>query len=369
MSTDSSRIDYGAGYIHQSWTSVIQLVLATILLLINIGYSALAGVGLLVLTAPLLAKVIRILRLKRRRANLFTDARIRAIQEILSTIRAIKFYSWEQPFLKKVLDIRTKELYMVRTSMIMRNATNGMSMSLPLYASILAFITYSATGNALKAGNVFSSLTLFNMLRGPLMMFPRIMSSMIDAWVALGRIQGLLTADELEPPSIDYKHKYAVSVENGTFIWERVENLPEEHEDGNDGKGKGKGKKKRQQKEWGSGRHGMMTEEDKRPKKMVNPTFHSLQDISFNISRGDLVIIVGEIGSGKSSLLSALVNEMRRTSGSLTLGGRVAYCPQTAWIRNATLRDNILFDKEYDAKWYDQVISPKNRLNSAIRSY
>jgi ABC-type polysaccharide/polyol phosphate transport system ATPase subunit len=99
----------------------------------------------------------------------------------------------------------------------------------------------------------------------------------------------------------------------------------------------------------------MMTEEDKRPKKTPNPTFHSIQDTSFNISRGDLVIIVGEIGSGKSSLLSALVNEMRRASGSLTIGGRIAYCPQTAWIRNATLRENILFDKEYDADWYDQV--------------
>jgi ATP-binding cassette, subfamily C (CFTR/MRP), member 1 len=376
MSTDSGRIDYAAGYIHQSWTTVIQFGLAVTLLVINLGYSAFAGIVLLVIAVPLLAKVVRILRFKRRRANLFTDARIRAIQEILSTIRAIKFYTWEQSFIKKVVDLRTKELKLVRTSMVLRNATNGFSMCLPLYASILAFITYSATGNSLKAGNVFSSLTLFNMLRGPLMFVPRVASSMIDAWVALGRIQGLLTADELEPPKIDYKHEYAVSVENGTFIWERVENLLEEHEQGSDDKGKeakggkgGKGKgKQKKQREWGSGRHGMMTEEDKRPKKTPHPTFHSIQDTSFNISRGDLVIIVGEIGSGKSSLLSALVNEMRRASGSLTIGGRIAYCPQTAWIRNATLRDNILFDKQYDAKWYDQVHSTMDRINMQVVS-
>lgn len=366
MSTDSGRIDDAAGYIHQSWTTVIQFGLDVTLLVINLGYSAFAGIVLLVVAVPLLAKVVRALRMMRRRANLFTDARIRAIQEILSTIRAIKFYTWEQSFIKKVVDLRMKELKLVRTAMILRNATNGFAMCLPLYASILAFITYSATGNSLKAGNVFSSLTLFDMLRGPLMFVPRVATSMVDAWVALGRIQRLLTADELEPPRIDYKHEYAVSVENGSFIWERVENRLEEHEQGR-GEKAGKGKQKKQR-EWGSGRHGMMTEEDKRPKKTPNPTFHSIQDTSFNISRCDLVIIVGEIGSGKSSLLSALVNEMRRASGSLTIGGRIAYCPQTAWIRNATLRENILFDKQYDAKWYDQVHSPMNSLNLQVVS-
>jgi len=370
MSTDSSRIDFAAGYIHQSWTAVIQLGLVITLLLINIGPSAFAGISLLLIAAPVLAKVIRILRLKRRRANLFTDARIRAIHEILSTIRAIKFYSWEQPFLKKVNEIRKKELRLTRSSRILQNATNGLSMSLPLYASILAFITYSATGNALKAGNVFSSLTLFNMLRGPLMFFPRVISSAIDAWVALGRIQGLLLADELEKPSIDYDHEHAISVANGTFVWEKVENLPEEHEQkkGKKDKKRGKDKDKSNGKPkgraggrggWGGGggRWGTKHEPEEPPKITAGSQFHSLQDTSFNISRGEFVIIVGEIGSGKSSLLSALVNEMRRSAGSLTIGGRVAYCPQTPWIQNTTLRENILFGKEYDADRYDQIIS------------
>ena len=81
-----------------------------------------------------------------------------------------------------------------------------------------------------------------------------------------------------------------------------------------------------------------------------------LKDISFQIKRGELIVVVGEIGAGKSSLLAALVGEMRRTEGVVKLGGTVGFCPQTAWIQNATVRSNILFGKEFDQAKYDRVI-------------
>jgi ATP-binding cassette, subfamily C (CFTR/MRP), member 1 len=368
MSTDSSRIDFAAGFIHQGWTTFIQFGIVIVLLVVNIGPSAFAGVGLMFVVSPIVTKVIRILYKKRRRANVFTDARIRSTQEILSSIRAIKFYTWEMPFLKKVLEIRHKELRLVKISLLLRNGTNAVSMALPVYASILAFITYSATGHPLQAGNIFSSLTLFNSMRYPLMFLPRVISSTIDAWVAIQRLQGLLLADELEKPCIDYDHEDAVTVDKGTFVWEMVENNVEEHEKSEKGKkgkdkkkdkkGEGKGGRGGGKGEWGGGgRWGAKSDVVEQPKKHNGPQFNSLPDLSFSISRGELIIIVGEIGSGKSSLLSALVNEMRRSAGSLTIGGRVAYCPQTAWVMNATLRQNILFGKEFDAKKYDQIIS------------
>ena len=72
-----------------------------------------------------------------------------------------------------------------------------------------------------------------------------------------------------------------------------------------------------------------------------------LKDINFQVKRGELIVIVGEIGSGKSSLLAALVGEMRRTEGVVKIGGTVGFCPQTAWIQNATVRNNILFGSEF----------------------
>jgi ATP-binding cassette, subfamily C (CFTR/MRP), member 1 len=364
MSTDSSRIDFAAGFFHQGWTTFVQFGIVIVILVINIGPSAFAGVGLMFVVSPIVTKVVRILNKKRSRANVFTDARIRSIQEILSSIRAIKIYTWEMPFLKKVLEIRHKELQLVKVSLLLRNGTNAVSMALPIYASILAFITYSATGHPLQVGNIFSSLTLFNSMRLPLQFLPRVISSTIDAWVAIQRIQGLLLTDELEKPCIDYNHEDAITVDKATFVWEKIEDNVEEHEKsekgkkGKDKKGEAKGGRGGGKGEWGGGERGTATSDVvEQPKKYNGPQFNSLPDLSFTIARGEFIIIVGEIGSGKSSLLSALVNEMRRSAGSLTIGGSVAYCPQTAWVMNATLRENILFGKEFDAEKYDQIIS------------
>jgi ATP-binding cassette, subfamily C (CFTR/MRP), member 1 len=83
--------------------------------------------------------------------------------------------------------------------------------------------------------------------------------------------------------------------------------------------------------------------------------------ISFNVNQGEFIVVVGEIGSGKSSLLAAIVGEMRRTKGMIKLDGSEGFCPQTPWIQNDTLRNNILFGKVFDQAKYDQVI-----LNRAL---
>jgi ABC-type transport system involved in cytochrome bd biosynthesis fused ATPase/permease subunit len=90
----------------------------------------------------------------------------------------------------------------------------------------------------------------------------------------------------------------------------------------------------------------------KSPDIAEGPPF-TLQDISLSFRRNELVAVIGTVGSGKSSLLSALAGEMRQTGGIVTMGAARAFCPQSAWIQNATVRDNILFGKEMDHKWYD----------------
>ena len=69
----------------------------------------------------------------------------------------------------------------------------------------------------------------------------------------------------------------------------------------------------------------------------------ALSNINIRIPRGQLVMVVGAVGTGKSSLLSSLVGEMHRVDGTAVVGGSVAYCPQSAWIQNTTLRENITF--------------------------
>jgi len=428
MSTDTSRIDFAAGYCHIGWVSMVQVCIILAILLVNIGPSALAGFGLLVCSAPIIARIVRKLAVKRFKSTKFTDARVRITQEILASMRVIKYYAWERSFLKKVLDLREAELRIVRFLLLMRAGVNAVSMTIPVYASILAFVTYSLTGHGLNPANIFSSLTLFNLLRMPLMFLPVVFAACTDAYVSLGRMQSLLLADELEESVVgDPNAEFAVAVTNGRFVWEvepkdrsttenketkkrhwwqrrkskldkevpatpthaeqksESESEDEEVEAISSGKGlDGRGGTTRLKTDFspfqveeheqavevaenhaldasGFSAPGTQDAIDTVPLSRIESTpdprgVQRIKDINFRINRGEFVVVVGEIGAGKSSLLSALVGEMRKTEGNVLIGGTVGYCPQTAWIQNATVKNNILFGLEFDENKYNAVI-------------
>ncbi|CAF4179831.1 unnamed protein product, partial [Rotaria sordida] len=81
-----------------------------------------------------------------------------------------------------------------------------------------------------------------------------------------------------------------------------------------------------------------------------------LKNINLKIRQGSLVALVGSVGSGKSSILAALLGEMTKVDGQVSISGNIAYVPQTAWIMNATLQQNILFGRDLKQMLYDQVI-------------
>ncbi|EPB66448.1 hypothetical protein ANCCEY_14458, partial [Ancylostoma ceylanicum] len=83
----------------------------------------------------------------------------------------------------------------------------------------------------------------------------------------------------------------------------------------------------------------------------------TLQDINLSAARGALIAVVGKVGCGKSSLLSALLGEMGKLHGRIGVRGKVAYVPQLPWIQNMTVRDNILFGKPFDKRRYNQVLN------------
>lgn len=81
-----------------------------------------------------------------------------------------------------------------------------------------------------------------------------------------------------------------------------------------------------------------------------------LEDINLKLEKGSLNAIVGSVGAGKSSLVSAFLGEMDKVTGRVNTIGSIAYVSQQAWIQNATLRDNILFGRPYIQSLYDQVV-------------
>ncbi|KAL5494990.1 hypothetical protein ACEPAI_452 [Sanghuangporus weigelae] len=339
ISTDVSRIDFACQFFHFMWSAPIQMLLCLALLLVNLGPSALAGYAFFVLLTPLLTKAMRLLFKLRKKSMVWTDKRAKLLQELLGGIKVIKFFAWEVPFLKRIAEYRHHEIYYIRSLLILRSANNAVAFTLPVFASVLSFVAYSLSGHSLDPAVIFSSLTLFQLLRLPLMFFPVAVSAVTDAANATGRLHDVFVAELLEEhfksdPELDV----AVRVNSASFTWDSP---PPEAEDP---KKKRKGKKEQK---------AIVLDEEKTENR---DKVFTVRDIDLEIPRGSLVAIVGPVGSGKSSLLQGLIGEMRRTSGSVQFGGSVAYCPQTAWIQNASIRENICFGRPFDEERYWRAV-------------
>ncbi|KAI2779477.1 ATP-binding cassette transporter protein YOR1-like protein [Daldinia loculata] len=362
MSVDTYRVDQASAMFHLIWTAPISCIITLIVLLINLTYSALAGFALLVIGIPALTRAIRLLFRRRAAINKITDQRVSLTQEILQSVRFVKYFGWEGAFLERLKDIRTREIHAIQVLLAIRNAINAVSMSLPIYASMLSFITYSLTDHGLPAAQVFSSLALFNGLRMPLNLLPLVIGQTVDAWSSLKRIQDFMLSEEQEEDVIlKPEGKNAVEMHNASFTWERTPSQESEKSvvAGGDKKGKnGPQQKGAKQNQKPVNNNGSSEEnaEDTASTLVEEREPFKLQELNVEIGRNELVAVIGTVGSGKSSLLSALAGDMRKTSGEVVLGASRAFCPQYAWIQNTSVRNNILFGKEMDREWYKEVI-------------
>ena len=398
MSTDTYRIYEGSGMFHMIWTSPFSANITLIVLLVNLTYSALAGFALLVIGMPLLTRAIRMLLLRRRAISKITDQRVSLTSEVLQSVRFVKFFGWESSFLERINQIRRREVSSIQVVLAMRNAILAVAMSLPVFASMLSFITYSLTDHALNPAYVFSSLALFNALRMPLNLLPMVIGQVTDAWASMGRIQDFLLAEEQKDDiKWDMANEKAIVVSNGDFTWERSAN-PEQDASKKETKAGAKKDPKgsaRDSKRWsaflkrssGSAQFVEGGEQTSRDSKRWSTIFKrssnaqqleqaiekqtgsekntgdsnspepfQLKNINLSVARKELVAVIGTVGAGKSSLLAALAGDMRKTEGEITLGASRAFCPQYAWIQNATVKENILFGQKMNKEWYNAVV-------------
>ncbi|KFO05542.1 Multidrug resistance-associated protein 1, partial [Balearica regulorum gibbericeps] len=313
MSVDAQRFMDLATYINMIWSAPLQVILALYLLWQNLGPSVLAGVAVMILLVPVNAvmamktKTYQVAQMKSK------DNRIKLMNEILNGIKVLKLYAWELAFREKVLEIRQKELKVLKKSAYLAATATFTWVCAPFLVALSTFAVYVTIdkNNILDAQKAFVSLALFNILRFPLNMLPMVISSIVEASVSLKRLRVFLSHEELDPDSIIRgpiaEAEGSIVVKNATFSWSK--NDP--------------------------------------------PLLNS---INFTVPEGSLVAVVGQVGCGKSSLLSALLGEMDKKDGYVVVKGSVAYVPQQAWVQNATLEDNIIFGKEMNESRYKCVI-------------
>ncbi|KAJ7746385.1 ABC protein [Mycena metata] len=330
VSTDISRIDVCAQWF-VPWTAPIQVTICLIILLTQLGPSALSGFSLFVIVIPLSERIMARQLKIRAKSMKFTDRRAKMLLEVLGSMRVVKYFCYEVPFLKRIFEIRQRELRGIQKIQHAQSANIALAFSLPVLASTLAFVTYTSVTAGFDIAIIFSSFSLFQLLRQPMMFLPRALSNIADAQNALRRLTLAFHAEVLTDVAfkIDPEQKFALDVRNVSFEWESASK-------DRDAKPETKASAKLKEAD--------IESQDDQPFR--------IQNVDMCIPRGTLAGVVGRVGSGKSSLMQGLIGEMRCTGGEFSFGGQVAYCPQTAWIQNASLRDNVLFGRPFDSDRY-----------------
>jgi ABC-type multidrug transport system fused ATPase/permease subunit len=377
------------------------------------------GLGLVFVVIPLNVVGFFLMNVLRQKKVLITDIRVKLMNEILSGVRIIKYYAWERAFSEKVEVVRGRELhYLTLTAYLVAVVFTIVMQAIPVFMPILIFFTYIQLGNTLDTARAFTAIALFNLLHFPFVFLPMGIGQFSQASIAIKRISAFLEADELEPYVVkeEGSESIVLEMEKASLGWvlddhlqnhkesalkdtaislEAIEkNTHEDAEVGTEMTNKkvyqrilnkaDEEKEKEKENQYRKGKEyeaiaqqggdietnadgGIELLERKKTENIeesesnrVNRSIYTLASFNFQIKKGELVAVIGAVGSGKTSFLAALLGEMNLQSGKVRCSGSVAYCDQRAWILNDSVQGNILFGKPYDKKKFDLALYAAN---------
>ncbi|XP_071060267.1 LOW QUALITY PROTEIN: ATP-binding cassette sub-family C member 10 [Pseudochaenichthys georgianus] len=332
MSTDTGRVVNFFNSFHELWSLPFMLIITLYLLYLQVGVAFLGGLSVALMLVPFNKFLASRLLRNNQHMLRHKDTRVKLMTEVLFGIRVIKFYNWEPHFTQKINACRKEELSHLKALKYLDAMCVYTWAALPVVISILTFLTYTLLGHQLTAAKVFTTLALVGMLIIPLNSFPWVLNSILEAKVSLERIQRFfkLTNQDLQAYYAlvsPEDGQTSVLMSQGTFSWLDPDG-PDQNEDRGADPGESKGSLR-------------------------------LHSLSLHITKGSLVVVVGKVGCGKSSLLAALTGELNRLSGVVFVADRergFGLASQDPWIQHASVRDNILFGRNYDPIFYQTVI-------------
>ncbi|CAJ1049980.1 multidrug resistance-associated protein 9-like [Xyrichtys novacula] len=306
------------------------LIISSVYTCYILDYTALIGISIFIVFIVLQVVLTRLVYHIQQSAAPTTSSRVRTTNELLANIKLIKMYVWEQVFSSKITDIRTSERRMLQKAALIQNVVATIAPHAPLIAIMSTFIVHTSLGLPINTSTAYPVITVFNCMRFFLSMVPAAVKLVAEAALGVKRLEKFLLIENPEPYILRKTDNAcaAVVMENATLSWTKPTHLAET-EDRDD---------------------------------LVNKTSHSevlptLRNISFTLQKGRLLGVCGNVGSGKTSLICSLLEQMHLQQGSVSVDGSIAYVSQQAWIFYGTVQDNILLGEPLDQSRYDKVIS------------
>jgi len=349
MQSDTSIIELAAVQVHTLWDGLLQIAVYSTLLYRLLGPSVLWGFSILLLQIPLNSVGLRVLNRLSKKQNEAKDARTSSTTEAISNMKLLKLQAWDNIFEDKIKKHREEELRRHINRGTFRALNSAISNAIPAIILVITLGAYARSGGPIVASTIFTAISLFNQLRFPLFFYPLLIDALANGKQSLRRISSYLCQEELS----DYVQNYPATVEgggriemrNGNFLWPSAS------------------------------------------KAEISPVAPSpaIRGAELTVNPGEIVAVVGSVGSGKTALVKALLGELepapkivldstleapmesstqeQSNNGLTTMdvpivvtNGVVAYCAQEAWLPKGTIRDAILFGREYDEKRYLSAI-------------
>ncbi|KAL4600290.1 hypothetical protein ACB092_11G188100 [Castanea dentata] len=312
MSVDIQRIIDFIWYLNIIWMFPVQISLAIYILHTDLGLGSFAA---LATTLIVMACNIPITRVQKRYQSKIMEAkdnRMKATSEVLQNMKTLKLQAWDSEFLQRLESLRKIEYDWLWKSLRLSALSSFIFWGSPAFISVVTFGACMLMGVELTAGRVLSALATFRMLQRPIEDLPDLLIVIAQAKVSADRITSYLQEDEIQKDAIEYVPKdqteFDIEIDSGRFSWDL---------------------------------------------ESRNPT---LEGIQLKVKRGMKVAICGTVGSGKSSLLSCVLGDIEKLSGTVKISGTKAYVPQSAWILSGNIRENILFGNQYESAKYNKTV-------------
>ncbi|BBN08483.1 ATP-binding cassette, subfamily C (CFTR/MRP), member 2 [Marchantia polymorpha subsp. ruderalis] len=313
VTVDVERIGDFAWFFQDIWILPLQILLALLVLYKVVGIAAIAALAASILTVALNMPLTTWQDHFQDKLMEAKDRRMKSLTESLRSMRILKLQGWENRYLSKLERLRDVEYGWLKGTVYVNAGITFLFWTAPIIVSVATFGTCALTGMALTSGKILTALAVFITMSDPLVQIPELFSMISQTRVSVDRLQTYLLQEELQKDAVkrvdpSVEGNIAIDVKGADFSWDPLSR---------------------------------------------NPT---LQDIDFQAKKGQRVAVCGTVGSGKSSILSCLLGEIPKVTGSVTIAGTTAYVAQSSWIQSGTIEENILFGSPMNRMRYEETV-------------